>query len=159
MLSEFLTAINSSRVLLALSTITMQFGARHVIGDLTEMQNKFLANKVVKHLIIFAMIFVVTRDVIMAVILTVAIYAVLGWLLNENSCFCVVPDSLRPNKKVVSEVVPGQDHTDNNTNNVYDPMYSIYPAINPSLQRQQRQKRCLRPPRLWHPMRTNPMAW
>ena len=93
---DWLTAANNSKVLWGISTIAMQLGGRHVVGGLTEMQNKFMGMEVVKRFVLCAMIFVATRDIVVSICMTVAIYAALSWLLNENSCLCIVPENMRP---------------------------------------------------------------
>jgi hypothetical protein len=132
---DILNVLNSSKLLWGLSTITMQLGARHVVGDLTDMQNKFLQKKAVKYVVLFAMIFVGSRDVMISVAMTIAIYATIDWLLNENSCLCIVPAAMRPKKQ---EERGGQ---------------AEHEAARQSLKNQ----RCVGPPRLlWqnqHPMR------
>jgi hypothetical protein len=130
--------------------ITMQFGARYVMGDLTEMQNKLLANAVIKQFVIFAMCFAATRDIITSVILTVAIQAALHWFLNENSTLCLVPAHLRSNKPELQSKL--QQQTPPNS-------IEAAAALAPSpTSIQGRQAAPLHP---WssRPMRANPMSW
>jgi len=89
-----LDAINNSKIAWGLSTVVMQLGARYVVGDLTEMQNKVLASKLVKRLVLCGMIFVVTHDIMLAIGLTAAIHFVLTFLFNEKSRLCILPFSL-----------------------------------------------------------------
>ncbi|PNH01399.1 putative helicase [Tetrabaena socialis] len=106
-----LDLINTSKVAWGLGTVTMQLGARYVVGDLTEMQNKVLGTMVAKRIVLCGMIFIATRDIVIAIILTAAIHAVLTWLFNEKSGLCVVPMSARPSRlesTAVSMVTPEQ---------------------------------------------------
>ena len=92
---DLVNLLNNSKLAWGISTIMMQFGARYVVGDLTEMQTRILGSKVVKRLIMCGMIFVATHDILIAVTLTIAIHGLLAWLFNEHSGLCVVPESVR----------------------------------------------------------------
>lgn len=134
---DFLSILNGSKILWGVSTVVMQLGARHVIGDLTDMQNRFLAQKAIKQLVLFAMIFVATRDVMLSAILTAAIYVLLGWVLNENSSLCIVPSSMRP---------PPPNHNAEH-------------AAQAAQARQQQRRRPAPPQHVWRPFGTNRVVW
>ena len=140
-MSSYLEAFNGSKIAWGLSTIGMQLGARFVVGDLTAMQTKILGSKVAKRIIMFLMIFVATRDVMISVVLTVAIHAVLTWLVNEHSGMCLVSPGF---------VSGHHDQTE------YEAALAIvqrYPAGHDKVKRKR-----ARPPRLFPPMRTNTFA-
>lgn len=95
---SILDAFNTSKIAWGLGTIAMQFGARYVVADLTEMQNRVLASAVAKRIVLCGMIFVATRDIMLSIILTVAIQIVLRWFFNERSSLCIIPkDKRAPN--------------------------------------------------------------
>lgn len=94
--SVIFESFNNSRIAWGLGTVLMQLGARYVIGDLTEMQNRILGTLVAKRVVLCFMIFVATRDIMIAVALTAAIHAILTWLFNEKSGLCIVPRVLHP---------------------------------------------------------------
>ena len=95
MLFQAFDAVNNSKIAWGLGTIAMQLGARYVVGDLTEMQNKVLGSMVAKRVVMCGMIFVATRDIMISVAMTLAIHVVLGFLFNERSGYCVIPPSVR----------------------------------------------------------------
>ena len=140
-MAAYINAFNGSKIAWGLSTVGMQLGARFVVGDLTEMQNKILASKLAKRVIMCGMIFVATRDIMISVVLTVAIHAVLSWLINENSAMCVIPSNLVPAANQIAK-----EH--------YDAALKIVQQYNAEHNITSGRQR-VRPPRLHHPMRTN----
>ena len=140
-MTSYFDSINASKIAIGLSTIGMQLGARYVVGDLTMMQNKILASKVAKRIIMALMIFVATRDIMMSIILTIAIHAILAWLFNENSRMCIVPSSYIPD--------PNKDE--------YNAALAIVKKYESSTMTNTASniKKRVKPPRLFPPMVTN----
>lgn len=103
---SFIDAFNNSKIAWGIGTIVMQLGARFVVGDLTDMQNKVLASALFKRVVLCFMIFISTRDIICSIVLTMAIHAVLYWLFNEKSNLCIVPKNMRQDDKAL--VTPAQ---------------------------------------------------
>jgi hypothetical protein len=94
-MADVLNVINTSRIAWGLSTLAMQFGARYVVTDLTDMQTRVLASAVGKRLVMCGMIFVATRDIMLSVVMTMGIHAVLAIFFNEKSAYCIVPATMQ----------------------------------------------------------------
>lgn len=144
-MTSFVNAFNGSKIAWGLSTIGMQLGARFVVGDLTEMQTRILASKAAKRIIMCGMIFVATRDILISVVLTVAIHAVLSWLVNENSGMCIVPSSMQSSRNDVSK-------------EQFDAALAVVHRYQSQFPQGPHRRTRARPPRLFHPMRTNTFA-
>ena len=86
-----LAILNNSKVLAGISMILMNLGSRHIASDLGVIHNNILSSEIFKKLIIFAMFFVATRDVITAFMLTLSYVLVVDGILHEKRKFCIVP--------------------------------------------------------------------
>ena len=145
---------NGSKIAWGLSTIGMQLGARFVVGDLTAMQNRMLASKLAKRLIMCGMIFVATRDIMVSVVLTVAIHALLAFLINENSGLCIVPGA----GQLANDIANGSNDGKASkvvTKEEYEAALALTQAYLSQNQPKNNVRKRIKPPRLYHPMRTN----
>jgi hypothetical protein len=143
---SYVDAFNSSKIAWGLSTVGMQMGARFVVGDLTAMQNRMLASKLAKRLIMCGMIFVATRDIMISVVLTIAIHGLLTFLINEDSGMCIVPGAIpTPDSKIV-------------TKEAYEAALAVTRAYEAQGNVGTQTRKRIKPPRLYHPMRTNTLA-
>jgi hypothetical protein len=98
-----LMSLNNSKVLAGISIILMNVGSRYVISDLGIVHNKILASEAFKKIIVFAMFFVATRDVLVAFMLTIAYIIIVDGILHEKRKFCIVPKKYFANTPPVTE--------------------------------------------------------
>ena len=108
-MTEFFSSLaflNNSKVLAGISMILMNVGSRHIISDLGIIHNNVLSSEIFKKIIIFAMFFVATRDVVVAFLLTLSYIFVVDGILHENRRFCIVPKKyIAKNKITVDQYV------------------------------------------------------
>lgn len=82
---ESLNNLHSNPYLLGLCFIIMNLGGRFMVLSVTPAQEAFLQNIVFRPLILFVMMFMGSRNLIVAFWLTLFILIILHYLLNENS--------------------------------------------------------------------------
>jgi hypothetical protein len=80
-----INAINMNPYVLGLAYILLNLGGRFMVLSVTPGQEAFLQNIVFRPLLLFAIMFIGTRNLVVAFWLTVVILLVLHYLLNENS--------------------------------------------------------------------------
>lgn len=78
-------AINMNPYVLGLAYILLNLGGRFMVLSVTPGQEAFLQNIVFRPLLLFAIMFIGTRNLVVAFWLTVVVLAILHYLLNENS--------------------------------------------------------------------------
>jgi hypothetical protein len=71
--------------LLGLAYILLNLGGRFMVLSVTPAQEAFLQNTVFRPLLLFAIMFIGTRNLVVAFWLTLVILMLLHYLLNENS--------------------------------------------------------------------------
>ena len=69
----------------------MNLGSRYIISDLGIIHNKILSSELFKKLIIFAIFFVATRDVMISFMLTISYVLIIDGILHEKRKFCIIP--------------------------------------------------------------------
>jgi hypothetical protein len=70
----------------------LNIGSKYVELGLSETQEDALRNVLTKEVLIFAMVFTATRDIITSLLMTAAFFIISDFLFNEKSRFCVSSD-------------------------------------------------------------------
>ena len=82
---EMLHNINTNPYLLGIAYIILNVGGRFMALSVTPAQEAFLQNILFRPLLLFAIMFIGTRNLVVAFWLTMAIIIVMHYLLNEES--------------------------------------------------------------------------
>lgn len=86
-------ALGSNKYMLGLMIILINIGARYIGSELTDFQHKVLSHKFARRFLIFLVIWMGTRDLVVAIVLTASFIVLVNGLFNENSRFCILPKS------------------------------------------------------------------
>ena len=77
--------VNMNPYLLGFAYILLNLGGRFMVLSVTPGQEAFLQNIVFRPLLLFAIMFIGTRNLVVAFWLTLSVLVSLHYLLNENS--------------------------------------------------------------------------
>jgi len=95
-LDRILNNLSSNKIMIGLIMLFMNLCARHIIKDLsTSFHTRLFTSKFARRFSIFAILFIATRDIKISLILTAAFVIIFLNLLNENSDYCILPDSYK----------------------------------------------------------------
>jgi len=83
--------LSSSKLFLGLVMLLMNIGARYFSVHLSETQEMYLRENVARELIIFAIVWTATRDILVSLMVTILFVLMADYLFNENSRLCVIP--------------------------------------------------------------------
>ena len=86
-----LTVLNANPYIIGVFYIFLNLGGRFLSMELTKRQEWFLAQPYVRPFILFAVMFIATRNLAVAFWSTTGILAVLWVFANENSSLCLIP--------------------------------------------------------------------
>lgn len=89
-------SINGSKLFAGLMMIFLNIGSKFITIDLSQTQKEYLTNSILRQVLIFAVAFVGTRDLIVALILTAVFTILVDGLFNEKSPIGILPKSIRP---------------------------------------------------------------
>lgn len=88
-LDAALMSLNSNPYFIGMMMLMLNFGGRFLPLEMTKGQEAFFQNTWVRRLLIFIIIFVGTRNVLVAFWMSLAIILCIGYLFNENSSLCL----------------------------------------------------------------------
>jgi hypothetical protein len=86
-----LAKINGSRLMAGVMMLMLNLGSRYVDVGFSEVQEKALRNLLMREILIFAMVFTATKDIVTSILMTAAFIILSDFLLNERSRFCLAP--------------------------------------------------------------------
>ena len=86
-------ALNSSKLFAGLMMIFLNIGSKFVTIELSSNQKEFLANSILRQVLVFAVAFVGTRDLVVSLILTAVFTILVDGLLHESSPLSILPKS------------------------------------------------------------------
>lgn len=84
-----MASVNSNPYFIGLMMLLLNLGGRFLALEISKDQEKFLSHPIVRRFFLFAVLFVGTRNIIIAAGLTVIVIILLGYLFNENSELCL----------------------------------------------------------------------
>jgi len=75
--------------------LLINVGSKYDEMGLSSSQEEALRNGLGRELLIFAMMFTGTRDIVVSILMTAAFVVLSNYLFNENSKYCIIPQQLR----------------------------------------------------------------
>ena len=103
-----LASLNNSKFFAGLVMIMMNIGSKYISRKLTKSQEKSLKNNVAKQMLIFAIAWMATKDILIALAITAIFHVLANHLLNEESSMCIIPQKWRNFEKLLDEDEDGK---------------------------------------------------
>jgi hypothetical protein len=88
-LEQALLAFNTNPYFIGLMMLLLNLGGRFIGMEVSKEQEKFFQHPWVRRALIFTVLFVATRNVFVAFIMTILVLLVVSFLFNENSNLCL----------------------------------------------------------------------
>jgi hypothetical protein len=112
-------SLNNSKFFAGLVIISLNIASKFVTIKLSKTTETYLRYTFSRQIIIFAMAWMATRDIYMALILTACFVVLADYLFNENSRFCCFSDNFK--QKYLSMDSSTAPTTTQTTPNPYSP--------------------------------------
>ena len=90
-----IASLNRSKFLLGITMLLLNIGAKYVDLRFSKTQEQALRNGIAREMLIFAITFMATHDIIIALLLTGAFFILAEYLFNDNSSMCIIPEHMR----------------------------------------------------------------
>jgi hypothetical protein len=104
MLAMATMGLSNNKYILGLIILLINLGARYIGNELNEFSHKILNHKFARRFLIFLVVWMGTRDIVVAIVLTTCFILLSNTLLNEQSTFCILPqDTLNTAVPVTKE--------------------------------------------------------
>ena len=85
----FANVFNNNPYFIGFMMLFLNLGGRFMVLEVTKGQEKFFQNPFVRRFLIFTVLFVATRNLVVAGLMTLVIVLFIGYLFNENSSLCL----------------------------------------------------------------------
>jgi len=92
---EYLKALNNSKFFAGLVMIMLNIGSKYVTVELSKNQEQHLKNTIGRQILIFAISWMGSRDILIALALTGIFTVLTDHLFNEQSSLCIIPRKYR----------------------------------------------------------------
>jgi hypothetical protein len=89
---EYIYSLNNSKFFAGLVMLIMNIGSKYITIELSKTQEDYIKYTLGRQILVFAILWMGTRDIIVALILTCVFILFADHLLNDNSKFCIIPD-------------------------------------------------------------------
>jgi hypothetical protein len=109
-LNNYVNSLNNSKFFAGLIMIILNIGSRYIELKFSKTQESYLRMVLGRQLLIFAIAWMGTRDIYLSLIVTLIFTLLADFAFNENSNFCLLPEtfktinsSLNENNDIISE--------------------------------------------------------
>jgi len=100
-MKKYLQSINDSKFLLGIMMLLLNVGSKYIELGFSKTQEQALRNGLGRELLIFAIVFMATHDIIMSILMTAAFIILSDYLFNEKSKLCIIPAQLKRISSVI----------------------------------------------------------
>jgi heme/copper-type cytochrome/quinol oxidase subunit 2 len=94
-ISSSFSNLNNSKFFAGIMMLVVNIGSRYVTFKFSKSQEEYIKNKIAREFLIFAIVWMATRDLIISVIMTASFIILADYLFNENSKFCIMPEKFK----------------------------------------------------------------
>jgi len=105
-INDSLSGLNNSKFVMAILMLTLNIGSKYVDFGFSKAQEHILRNTVTRELLIFAVTFTATRDILISIIITSAFFIISNSLFHEESKYCIISKHM---KKIKAKIDTNND--------------------------------------------------
>ena len=87
--------LNDNKVFAGIIILIMNIGSKYINIELSKTQENYIKHSLGRQFIIFSILWVGTRDIFISLVMTLLFILFTDYLLNENSCYCVMSQKYR----------------------------------------------------------------
>jgi hypothetical protein len=98
-------SLNNSKYVAGILMIVLNVLSKYISVKFTKVQEAYIKNLLGRQLLIFTVAFVASRDVIVALMLTLAFILFIDYLLNEESSCCIIPKYMQLKLREVEDSI------------------------------------------------------
>ena len=95
LINDSIMSLNNSKFFSGLVMIMLNIGSKYITIKLSKNQEEYLKNSLGRIFLLFAITWMGTRDIYMAIVLTSSFIIMTQYLFNEQSSLCIIPDKYK----------------------------------------------------------------
>jgi hypothetical protein len=96
-----LSSLNNSKFFAGLVMILLNIGSKYITIKISKSQEAYLRNNLARQMLIFAIAWMGTKDILIALVITAVFHVLTAYLFNEESQWCIIPKHLRQFEEVL----------------------------------------------------------
>ena len=101
---ENIYALNNSKFFAGLIMLIMNIGSKYVTVELSSSQEEYIKYTLGRQILVFAILWMGTKDIVVALILTCIFIIFADYLFNDTSKFCIIPNKcMIPDNKEITK--------------------------------------------------------
>lgn len=113
-LHDKINALSTSKIFVGIMIIILNVSSKFVTIKLSKTMELYLKYTFSKNILIFAIAYVGSRDIYVALFVTLLFIVLMDYLLNEESVFCILPDSFKDHHNNLVENLENKSDLSNN---------------------------------------------
>ena len=90
-----LKSLNDNKFFAGIVMLTMNIGSKYISIELSKTQENYIKYSLGRQILIFAVLWMGTRDIVTSLILTVVFILFADYLFNEHSAYCIIPEQYK----------------------------------------------------------------
>ena len=102
-ITEIVKPVNDNKFILALVMMFLNISSKYIDFGFSKTQEHALRNGIAREIMIFAVLFVGTRDIIISAVLTLLFFISTEYFFNEDSKYCLIPHHFNRMKLVMDQ--------------------------------------------------------
>lgn len=102
-----LLTINNSKLFAGIMMLVLNISSKYITFSFSKSQEEFIKNSIAREILIFAIVWMATRDIYVSIVMTAAFVVLADYIFNENSKLCLLPDKFKNLKYVIDENADG----------------------------------------------------
>jgi hypothetical protein len=83
--------LSGNKYMLGLMILLINLGARYIGNEVSDFMHKVLNHKFARRFLIFLVLWMGTRDLVVAGVITISFIILVNTIFNENSDYCILP--------------------------------------------------------------------
>ena len=100
---DYITSLNNSKFFAGIVMLMLNIGSKYITIELSKSQEQYLRNTIARHILIFSIAWMGTRDILLSIALTACFNVLTLFLFNEESRLCIIPQSMRNFNHIVTK--------------------------------------------------------
>ena len=92
---SILKSLNDNKFFAGIVMLTMNIGSKYISIELSKTQENYIKYSLGRQILIFAVLWMGTRDIVTSLILTVVFILFADYLFNEHSTYCIIPEKYK----------------------------------------------------------------
>jgi hypothetical protein len=90
-----LKSLNDNKFFAGIVMLTMNIGSKYISIELSKTQENYIKYSLGRQILVFAVLWMGTRDIVTSLILTVVFILFADYLFNEHSTYCIIPEKYK----------------------------------------------------------------